>query len=708
MIPGQSPATPYVLAALTLGYLACYVGLLTRRAWVGALPLLVVVLAAGYRNAPDCTTGGTAALRRCSEAVVASMGDRHWLITSGRLDNHLLLAAHDRGQNIRILNVVAARNPAMLRQYAEQLPEEVRPLAMIGADAMLREWLQPERGAYRNVAVFGVPYFLQSMQLAATPHHTVLFAAHRPEPVNKDTARALDAFWQDHRSALLPPANDTDDAAPTHTDTLCRFVLRQGSMIANNTAVSLEDANQADAAFRAYQLARTIDDSNISALLNQVVMLDNGYASADAADIRSRVKTLESEIKKGSIQVWRLSAHYGYVRHPESFRQMGWFWAMSGQPELAEASIRRAVTMSSDKQRHLYRAQLAYFCAAHNKGKESAKIFQDMVKKNPADYRALLSLARLSLQDGDMQTAKQYADQAGKVQGVPHQLIAFEHALQASVLKQNDAARIILEELVAATPTYTPAWTLLGDLAILQNDGSSIRRCVEHLKTVPGAAFYVHTFEGRWAYREKKFIEAKRHLEAALLLKPGNLGVLQTLMQLTVLLEHRDAAKRYAQLFLKQRPTSSLASYVLGSIAAYEGHSSTAETMYRRSLRTQRSPAILNDLAWLLQSRGNMEEAEQLAREAASIAPRNGPILDTLGIILLRAGKKQEAIQVMGKAIALQPGHAGVMLHMAELQIATGNKAEARDTLKAIVPKAYQLSVDEREELRRLQRDAGR
>ena len=116
-----------------------------------------------------------------------------------------------------------------------------------------------------------------------------------------------------------------------------------------------------------------------------------------------------------------------------------------------------------------------------------------------------------------------------------------------------------------------------------------------------------------------------------------------------------EAAARY-RLILESHPDSVRAWVNLGNVRSQQDQEADAERAYRRALAlAPEDPDALNNLAWLLLQRDSeLEEAESLARSAAS---RPGPdralVLDTLARIQGARGRCDEADATFEEALGL-------------------------------------------------------
>jgi tetratricopeptide (TPR) repeat protein len=114
-------------------------------------------------------------------------------------------------------------------------------------------------------------------------------------------------------------------------------------------------------------------------------------------------------------------------------------------------------------------------------------------------------------------------------------------------------------------------------------------------------------------------------------------------------------AAREAVLPLVERSDAPAAVFLLMALASdHDTDTSEAVSYYRQAI--QRDPNLvlaLNNLAYLLMGRGELEEAGQLATRAAQLAPFLPHVHDTLGEIQARSGQVQESMRSFRRALEL-------------------------------------------------------
>lgn len=201
---------------------------------------------------------------------------------------------------------------------------------------------------------------------------------------------------------------------------------------------------------------------------------------------------------------------------------------------------------------------------------------------------------------------------------------------------------------------------------------------------------------GRIAMERMDIVAARRHIESAAKVLPQSPAPLELLIKLDLLQSRQDAAKAHAIALLRLRPNHALANYTLGTAHLADGKLDLAEDLLRRSMAAERTPAVLNDLGWLLCSKGKYAEAEELTRAGLAMRSDMYQGWDTLAVILMRTGRLDEAEEAIRKSLALFGDDPSVHLHMAELLVLRGKNDAARRTMESIKGKRDMLPVEER------------
>ena len=704
---------PYLVIAALHGYLVAYWYLLPRGWWRGteragklwlrkrlgtvlAACCLVPCVVAPFRNARVADARATRFIDTFAQDMVSTLGTRTWLVTDGQLDPQLEVAAHDLGREIRLLNLRATENPAYLNMISKHLPTaRLRNLARVGVVPLLQEWMGSDPEITELLAIQSAPDFWAGAGLVAIPDRLLFGGA--VEISAEDLDRLLDehkAFWD---SISIPAAAAVGAGAPL-AGPYAAYCTRQVGRVANDLGVLMEDHDRPDHAFYCYETACKLDPENLSALMNQFVMVRNGYKTGHAETIRKELEALAGS-KQPRYRFWSLARTYGYVRVPEAFAELGWTWALSGRPGLAASGLRRALALTPKAGRGAVRQTLADIHLLQDQDEESEALCYETLVEDPNNQRALLVLGRISMRKGDLAKARDFLARAAKA-GIPRTTMALEWAALHIAAGDSAKARVTLEELVELEPGLLRAWGMLGAVMIHQNDVDGLPRCLERITEIEGWRGYLGSvLSGQLAVRQKDLDAALGHFENALAVRPGSKQALEWILRLDMLMGRRKAGHEHARRLLTLDRENALGHYVMGSLQLMRGEHELAEDSLRRSIETRRTPDALNDLAWLLQETGAYDEAEGLARAAFAMNDRMFQALDTLGVILTQKKQFAEAEDALQDAIAMQPGALAIHLHLAELYVMQGDRGRAESVLESIWPERRRLNVTEQLEL---------
>jgi tetratricopeptide (TPR) repeat protein len=714
---GMIVVTPYLLAATYYGYLVAYWFLLPmnwggalddrpglRRLRVGVGVALAVALTggAGYAvrlNWNEADARPAALINRLAHQVVDDLQGRTWLITAGEIDNNILIAAHDRGVPVELLDQTRGNDSVYRHHIASRIDDvNLKSLAEVSLLAFLQEWMKSGRDISRTVAVFSMPDLWFSAGLDYLPHRTLYLGVETNSPVSP--AVMIDAhrsFWKEEIPRLRAAA-----LQPGHASPFSAFVVRHLSMEANNLGVWLEDHHQPEAASEAYARARELDDDNISALLNQYVLAQAGGTFPDREDVIQKVDALVRDGRQKT-RVWSLARSYGYVRMPEAFAEIGLSWAVSGYPGMAVSGLRRAIALKGENAPRL-KQLLAAVYLAQDQPQESTDLLNEVLAHAPDNRNALFGLARIRIRAGDYVEAGALLTRLEKM-GASRERTALEWVQIYLATGEFDRARVQLEELVELNPRNQSAWTLLAALHYSRQDEAGLQACLKQIEQSSQPTFAGLILQGLIAMDRQNLENARRFFEQALVQQPRNSILLGLMLQLDVRMNRPAEAEARVRQLLELDPEHAEANYILGSLQFRRLQVALAEASYRRSLARERKAETLNDLAWLLQTKGAFEEAETLAREALERNPLIATLWDTLGVILRKRGRLAESETALLKAASLNTEQLSIQVHLAELYAAQGARDKVRTLIVRLLERADELDVDDRNALLRLRNE---
>jgi tetratricopeptide (TPR) repeat protein len=709
---------PYVLMAVVFGYLTAYWFLVPRMwgqnaepeergriwwrehgGWIPAFCLLAAAVAAGTLNfkVADARAGG--AVQEFAQSVVDSVSGRTWLVTDGQLDGNLMIAAKEAGIPLRLLNTRMGNNAIYMRYLARSFEDpRLRSLAEVDVLAFLREWMATDTNFCGTVALMTLPDIWLAGGFHPVPDRTLFVGVRAMTEVDPE------ALWEQHAEFVKKPFLGVLRQARTNDPLIApaaAYVLRQCSMVANNLGVVLEDTDRRQQAYAAYARAREWEPGNVSALLNQLTMIERGYAAPDAAQVKADFDELAGTLKQ-KLQIWSLSRYYGYVRLPEAFANLGMVWALSGEPGMAVAGFKRAIELSPEKKDELTQG-LAMAYLAQDQAEAGAALYRELLEKDPKNVSALFALARLAARQNRFDEAAALLDRAEKA-GVAKDRVAMEYAVMHLAAGEPGKARVVLQELVDLNPDLVTAWAMLAGVVMQMGDTKALEQCERKLERLKDQDFLTLVVLGQIALNRADYIGARSRLDSALVLRPNMPALLDLILRLDVQEGRKDLATQHIRSLLLLDPGQPFANEVLASFQIERKEYALAENSLRKSLERRRSPSVMNDLAWLLQTRGAFKEAEDLVREALKADDKQYNYWDTLGVILTRQGAFAEAEEALKKAVSLFADDPVMQVHLAELYEKKGEGRRAATLAEDLLGRAADLTLEDRETLRQMVR----
>ncbi len=716
---GMIVVTPYLLAAAYYGYLVAYWFLLPmnwggpledrpglRRLRVGVGVVLAVILTglAGYGvrlNWNEADARPAALINHLARQVVDDLQGRTWLITSGEIDNNILIAAHDRGVSVELLDQTRGNDSVYRHHLASRLTDSnLKSLAEVSLMAFMQEWLKSDPEISRTVAIFSMPDLWFSAGLDYLPHRTLYLGVQTNAPVSPSALMdAHRSFWEQEIPSLKAAS-----LQPNHARMFSAFIGRHLSMEANNFGVWLEDHGQASPAYEAYARARELDSDNISALLNQYVLAKAGGDFPARQEIIQKVDALSRDGRQKA-RVWSLARSYGYVRMPEAFADIGLSWAVSGYPGMAVSGLRRAISLKGENAPRL-KQLLAAVYLVQDQPQESAELYNEVLAQTPDNRNALFGLAQTRIRAGDYVGAGEVLTRLEKM-GTSRERTALAWVQIYLATGELDRARVQLQELVELNPHNQSAWTLLAAVHYSSQDEAGLQECLKQIEQAAHPTFAGLILQGLIAMDRQNLENARRFFEQALVQQSRNVTLLGLMLQLDVRMNRPEGAEARVRQLLELDPDHADANYILGSLQFRRLQVTLAEASYRRSLARERKNETLNDLAWLLQTRGMLDEAETLVREALERNPLMAPAWDTLGVILLKRGRLADSEAALLKAVSLNADLMSIQVHLAEVYAAQGFADKAQLLIARLLERADALDPNERNVLLRLRHETG-
>ncbi|MDA3797579.1 MAG: DUF2723 domain-containing protein [Kiritimatiellae bacterium] len=683
---------PYLLTTSLLGYVAAYFFVATigrnnirfargkmkfvseHGAKIMLLPIFACIVYLPIKNAEIANAKTSKYINSFAKDVVTSMDGRPWLLSNGLLDYNFMIAAKQEGVDFTCLDLSKGSTTLYLNFISKKFDNiSLQNVAKIGLQPLLKTWFDlMEADITKQLAILSVPDFWLAQGYVYVPNKTLFLGAQDIEFIDsKRLFEVNEDFW-----ATLDELNDKEFNEKNLAYMYINYMQRHLSLIANNLGVLLEDLKLNDEAIKAYEDAIDMNENNISAKLNLIYMGKQGVYKGDVDVLEEEIENLSDSLIN-SISLMGVSYYSGYVREPMFFARMGWGWALSGQPKLAIFGLTRAMDMVDESQQAYIKGTLASVYLNSNDISKSAELFLEILEENPTNLQALVGLAKIERLKENYEESKGYLDKAAAA-GLEPQYYELELILLEVLQGHIEPSRKRVEKLLEQYPDMHGARVLLSNMMIGDLDSKGeLADNLRELNSVKGGRAIADIIKGNKALQEKDYARAKFFFQKALASRNQDVTLLETLLRLDFLLREKDDARKHVVQLLKIDPNNYFGNYIYGTIQDDEGENDFAEDSYRKSIAVKPTPDALNSLAYLLVSKGQYVEAEELAKQALEFEPNNVLYCDTYGIALYYLDRSKEALPYLKKAAGALDIPV-VYLHYAAVLLDVGQVEDAK------------------------------
>lgn len=726
---GVLPVPLMAMSAMTMGYLLAYWYLIVVNStqvnidgeqtvaqrssvwfgwFFGVITIITAFITSGI-NVLEANGANGRFADKCAREIIDSLEGRKWIVTDGLFDSHILIEAHATGKNIRLLELQNNDNRVYLRYLRSVINEDpdfkvsgidigkLENGADLGVVSFLQDWLESDPSAIDRMVFMSAPDIILSVGKIVAPHKFCFIGADSLEALKGAPFLAVQREFWTRMQTLLAKSRGVRDIASA----IRARARRQVGFVANNAAVLLEDLGMDEEAFQTYSFVRELDPENVSTILNLVELLnrrrDDGFHADVLEDIQGSIQRIISELQGRRLPIWSLSRVFGYVRSPVLFTQLGWSWAASGQPGIALSGIHRAEAIASSPVEKIRAKQAeAQLLWQQNDIDGSESVFEQILKDDPGNTAAMISIARVNVRRGALDRAREWLEKAG-TSGANKISLAFESATLDLAAGHPAEARIKLSEVTDVQPSNIQAWALLGIATLQMEDYDDIeKRILPRMGTIAGTTdnYYVLILKGQVLYQRRNLAEARDTFERALMLRPGLTTLMEWILRLDFALDDKVAAEEHARQLMRNNRSNSFANYIMGSIMLNRGRNDEAEDFLRRSVSASATPEALNDLAELLRTVGNLGEAKRRIREAIAMRQDLYVLWDTLGGILADEGDVEGAEEAFVKALELDRSDPRVLINYSRILIRKKDIVQARKILAEANKKRAALFSD--------------
>jgi tetratricopeptide (TPR) repeat protein len=539
---------PYLIAAFWIGQLFAYlISLLGRTLrkhrqdakrqglfYAAYTAMILIFLLAGMITVFRFHPNQGRPLRDVARSMLEAMGDRHYLVSTGYLDDFLFWEARVREQPLSLIQLRYAQNPSYRKFLTDQLlgisigfsepPTMDRIFAeRFGGDTNLHEQMALEinPGAW---ALSGFSWFPAAGVYLGMPREASL-----ADRLNGPETALTRDLLQGQKEALQPRRLSHTSLEPS-----LRMLRHRLSVLANNLGFRHAEAGLSEEAGEYYEIALHYNLHNLSAMLNRIPMLARGGRKLEADILEEQAR--RHIARDAKLDPEALAGAFGYVFEDSSWINNAAWWPLKPTYPPPQEQVVTAGSGDHSSGRHvedLQRISTALrdpakkgFAAIELLALGEAMQHKDMMQTAitiltgmpdfPDGQRLLFNY---SLRQGDIESARTFLQQVSKLapgdREVFRALIHFEqrHGNREHLLA-------VAREAIALDANHAEANYLLAeDLAM---DGRYEEAEAALLKIAPEQrSALVHTGLALHTWRQGRNDDALAWIDRAIAQAPG-------------------------------------------------------------------------------------------------------------------------------------------------------------------------------------------
>lgn len=315
--------------------------------------------------------------------------------------------------------------------------------------------------------------------------------------------------------------------------------------------------------------------------------------------------------------------------------------------------------------------------------KESLQLFDEVLRSDPKNPRALTFRGLLELDKGETDHAETYFKQALQLSRKGEDIEPLIGMVGVHLQKnQIEKAAGLIEEINRTRPSPL-ADIITGVFQAYQgNFTKAISLCEAYGKKYPDQEIFP-TLIAHFYLTLDESEKAKDWIDKAAAINPDFTHVHAFLGMYYYIEGKDDEAEAALKKSLEIDPKNDIALDVLGLIMNDKGNYEEAFRIFNDAIELYpRDALFLANRGMIFAGIGNMEKAREDYRIAAELDPGNFETFKGLGYIALSEGKTEEAVQYLLKSSLMEPHYANPHVYMAIAYYQQGEIARALDELK--------------------------
>ncbi len=373
---------------------------------------------------------------------------------------------------------------------------------------------------------------------------------------------------------------------------------------------------------------------------------------------------------------------------------LGRTFAKQGKRTEAEKQFKRTLEIEPELMEPRY--ELLGLYKEEKNEQKILSMYQDILNRNPNNIRAAMELGYYYYINGKVARAGKIFKKLGQRSTDEFEVIIKTIQLYIDP-KKFEEGLVIIQGMLKAVPDSSEVNHLAGIAYYGKKDNPN---ALQHFKKVtPESRFY----EDAVIHAAYILSEGKQNKEAIELLKdaidhdPDNAEFKYYLGTFYEDSEEYNRAEDYIKQAIESDPDNPRYYFRLGVVYdKWNKKEASIATMRKVVELDPKHANALNYLGYTYADLGtNLDEAEQLVKEALKYKPNDGYITDSLGWVYYKKGEFEKALQYLQKAVEIVPDDPIMLEHLGDVYLKLDDKTSALKYYQ----KALQLKDKDKEKL---------
>jgi tetratricopeptide (TPR) repeat protein len=612
-----------------------------------------ITLITPFRSFPYVQAKKSQFVDSVAREMVTMMGERTWMVTNGHIDNHLLIQAHLLKKPLHLVVLRQKEDKEEQTALQHKIERDLsfqhlnRPRLLnahsIGTIRFVMEWFSSDTNICRKAMVFGMPDLWTATKHRAIPEG--LTFGGRPLDAALDAPPLIQASvtLAKQLAPLLIPSTETACPIPERLSALLR--LKMGFAV-NELGTILEEIDQADEAFAAYQRASQIDPDNVSALLNAYAMATGGKVKNSQVDaMKQRLRKVLQDRAQSRLGLQGIFLNYGTIHQKAFYQQEAETWIARGAQAIASGKMMKSLDLLQQTRANSL-IERAHYYMISGKPEQAEACYLAVLEQDPSDFDALYGMTILSININDMPKAEMWLERATSSKHVKNSVILYPTILIAIHKGDKTQALNLLVEATQKYPQDEHFWKLRAVFHLKQGEVLVVRHQIlpQMTKALKDPEHYlIHIVRGLMLKQQGPayYREARISLLKGLSMNASMTETWNTVLELDMLIGSLELMEADIHHLLTLDPDHAQGNYMKGSIQLARKKVTSAEDFIRRSIEKAPSAVACNDLAEILRRQKKLAEAKTFAHQAIALDPNLPHARATLAAILADEEKEQ-------------------------------------------------------------------